>query len=101
FLSLYGDPHRTNSPINARLELLDSTGSQLLVVDDATATSMTNGPALFSPTSPGEGLVYRSPVEGTFYARVSISPNAAGTAAAGDYLLSISKNCLAGALGQN
>jgi len=101
FLSLDGDPHRTNSPINARLELLDSTGSQLLVVDDATATSMTNGPALFSPTSPGEGLVYRSPVEGTFYARVSISPNAAGTAAAGDYLLSISKNCLAGALGQN
>ncbi len=101
FLSLDGDPYRTNAPINARLQLLDATGSTLVTVDDRAFGSTTNGLAGLFPTSPAEGLAYRSPDEGTFYARVSTSPSATGNAGAGAYLLSISKNCIIGSLGQN
>src|SRR6266540_2959949 len=52
-------------------------------------------------SSPAEGLVYRSADEGTFYARVSISPAATGNTGAGAYLLSISKNCVIDSLGLN
>jgi hypothetical protein len=101
FLSLDTDPHRTNSPMNARLELLDASGNPVLSVNDRDSSSFTNGLPGFFPASPSEGLVYRSPVEGAFFARISISPTAAGTEAMGDYLLSISKNCYTGPFGQN
>lgn len=107
FLSLDGDPYRTNAPINARLELLNPAGATLVVVDDAMSFS-TGGTNIslgtlagVSPTSPGEALVYRSPVEGTFYARVSISPTATGPSASGHYLLSISRNGVTGSEGIN
>jgi hypothetical protein len=54
----------------------------------------------FTPSAPGESLVYRVPhnVEGAFFARVSLSSGAAGP---GDYLLSIAKNCVIGSDGLN
>jgi hypothetical protein len=108
FLGLDCDPHRTNAPINAQLELLDSSGTLLVSVDDGDfsssgGTNVTTGTIMgFTPSSPGEALVYRVPgnVEGAFYARVSMSPNAGG-AVAGEYLLSISKNCFIGSDGLN
>jgi hypothetical protein len=99
FVSLDGDPYRTNSPINARLELLDASGNLVLAVNDPNASSSTNGIPGSFPTSPAEALIYRSPVEGAFFVRVSISPTATGLAASGDYLLSITKNCVIGAVG--
>ena len=99
YLSLDGDPHRTNSPVNARLELLDASGNLVLAVNDPNSTSLTNGLISMFPASPAEGILYRSAVEGAFYARVSISPTASGQAASGDYLLSITKNCSVGQTG--
>jgi hypothetical protein len=107
FIGLDGDPHRTNAPINARLELLDVSGTTLVAVNDSAFTSqggtnVTMDTLLgIAPSSPGESLVYRAPVEGTFFARVSISPTATGASGAGDYLLSISKNCVTGNDGVN
>ena len=80
FLSLDGDPLRNNTPINAKLELLDQSGNVLVTVDDGNSTSSTNTSsgsltAKF-PFSPAEALVYRTMVDGTYYARVSISPSA-------------------------
>lgn len=105
YLSLDCDPLRNLTPINARLELLDYYGNILVSVDDPAKTSSTNQtPGSFSattPFSPGEAIVYRVPYEGLYYARVSISAAASGTNAAGDYLLSISKNCFIGSSGVN
>jgi hypothetical protein len=106
FLGLDGDPYRTNAPINARLELLDASGTLLVGVNDggfssSGGTNVSAGTLLgFSPSAPGESLVYRSPVEGTYFARVSLSGTVGG-AAAGDYLLSISRNCVIGSEGLN
>jgi hypothetical protein len=100
FLSLDSDPLRNATPVNARLELVDTFGNVLITANDASFSSSTNqSPGTISglsPFSPGEGIVYRFTEEGTFYARVSVSPTAVGTAAAGDYLLSISRNCRTG-----
>ena len=107
FLSLDADPYRANTPINARLELLDASGAPLVTVNDSAFSSLDgtnismNTLTGTTPSAPGEALVYRSTVEGTFFARVSISPNAVGSFGAGDYLLSISKNCRVGADGVN
>lgn len=99
FLSLDGDPLRNLTPINPKLELLDEFGNVLATVSDAATTSCTNNTEN-CPGFPGEGLAYRCPAEGTYYARVSI-----GTTqplfGAGDYLLSISRNCFAGSIGAN
>ena len=107
FLSLDCDPHRTNAPINARLELLDASGTPVASVND-TAFSSQGGTNIIPgtlmammPSAPGESLVHRSGIEGTFFARVSISPTAAGSSGAGDYLLSISRNCVIGSEGVN
>jgi hypothetical protein len=95
FVSLDGDPLRNNTPLNARLELLDAFGNILFTVNDGAFSSNTNqSPGTISgrsPFSPGEGFVYRFTEEGTFYVRVSPSPTAVGSAASGDYLLSISR----------
>lgn len=107
FLSLDGDPHRTNSPVNARLELLDANGNPIAAVDDnafasQTSTNESSGNLLAtSPNSPGEAITYRSPVEGTFYARVNVSPNALRIPGPRPYLLSISKNGRIGSDGLN
>jgi len=103
FLSLDADPYRTNHPINAKLELLDSSGNVLVSVDDGAGTSSTNTPSglATAPYSPGEGLVFRTMANGTYYARVSISPNANVQNGSGDYLLSISRNGYAGSCGCN
>jgi hypothetical protein len=105
FLSLDCDPLRNNTPINARLELLDESGNVLVTVDDDASTSLTtlttNSATATTPNSPGEALVYRTLADGTYYARVSVSPNANIQSSAGDYLLSISRNGFAGSCGCN
>jgi hypothetical protein len=102
FLSLDPDPHRTNALMNARLELLRADGAQLAAVNDA-AFASSDGTNISldtltgtSPASPGEALVFRALEEGTFFASVSFSPGSGGIPGAGDYLLSISKNCRIG-----
>ncbi|HEY2952144.1 MAG TPA: hypothetical protein VGK40_06155 [Verrucomicrobiae bacterium] len=95
FLSLDGDPLRDNTPINAQLELLDTCGDVLVLVDNPRNDSNTNLVCsdLECPDYPGEGLVYRARHPGNYYARVSISPFASLAASSGDYILSITKNC--------
>ncbi|HXI03852.1 MAG TPA: DUF11 domain-containing protein, partial [Candidatus Saccharimonadales bacterium] len=86
------DPTRDKTPFNGSLALLDASGTALLLVNDPSATSSTapgtGGLAAGTPFSPGEAMVYRVPVTGTYYARVTYS---SGTL--GDYLLSIAHGC--------
>ena len=100
YIGLDGDPLRDNTPLDAKLGLLDSAGTTLVEVDDANSVS-DNTPSLgtltgVKPFSPAEGIVYRVNATGTYYARVSVSTIAPTAAAVGDYLLSISKNGVAG-----
>lgn len=99
FVSLDGDPTRDSTPLNARIELLNGNGDLLLGVNDyeIVSSNVDAGPGLNNtvPTSPGEAFTYRVPVGGTFYVRVSTA-GGVGAETAGDYLLSISKNCVAG-----
>lgn len=107
YVGLDGDPHRTNAPINARLELVDANGQVLLGVNDPNgssvdSTNITVGNLVaFSPSAPGEALTYRAAAEGTYFVRVSISPGAIGSTGSGRYLLSMSKNCRVGSDGVN
>ena len=91
FLSLDADPCRDGTPINARLELLNSGGVSLVAVNDGNTTSSTTSGAgslaSTTPNSPAEGIVFRAPTSGTYFARVSIGAPPGGDA--GDYLLSI------------
>jgi hypothetical protein len=100
FLSLDCDPLRDATPINGALALLDSTGTELLSVNDFRSISSTTTGAgsltAVTPNSPAEGLVWRARSTGVYYAKVLIDPSSTGTASAGDYLLSISLNCLTG-----
>jgi hypothetical protein len=93
FLSLDCDPLRDNTPINGALELLDAAGATLLSVNDSGSTSSTTpSPGTLvatTPSSPGEALVFRILVSGTYYARVLIGTTSTGTTGSGDYLLSI------------
>jgi len=94
YLGLDGDPLRNNTPMNAQLELLDSNGATLVLVNDSDfASSTTSGAGSLTattPFSPGEALVYRVITSGTYYAKVSIGTSSSGSTGAGDYLLSIS-----------
>ena len=106
FLSLDADPLRNNTPINAQLELLDAAGNVVIAVNDTAATSNTNQSTntlgAFTPNSPAESIVYRCWTGGVYYARVSIGAISGNSnILAGDYLLSISKNCRIGAFGTN
>jgi hypothetical protein len=99
YLGLDGDPLRNNTPIDARLELLDDLGNVLISVNDTSGDSSTNRmlgsmEAVF-PKSPGESLVYPVLNSGTYYARVSIGQPTIGDNGSGDYLLSISLNLMA------
>ncbi len=92
-IAVDGDPLRDNTPVNLTLTLLDAAGATVLTAADSGSTSSTTSGAgtltSTTPTAPAEGLVYRVRTTGTYYARVT-------GAAAGDYLLSVSKNCVAG-----
>jgi hypothetical protein len=108
FIGLDGDPHRTNAPVNAKLELLDAAGTSLVTVNDSAFSSVggtnLNLDTLFgvTPAAPGEALVYRVPLNTeTLFARVTASPTASASSGAGAYLLSISRNCLIGSEGFN
>lgn len=96
FLSLDGDPLRNNTPLDARLALLNSLGAVLVEVDDSSQTSNTSSGlgslTATTPFSPAEGLTYRVTQPGTYYARVVASSISNVPSAAGDYLLSISRN---------
>jgi beta-propeller repeat-containing protein/dockerin type I repeat protein len=95
FLSLDADPLRNNTPIDAKLALLDPDGVLLLQVNDGNSLSNTTSGAgslgSTTPRSPGEGLVYRATESGTYYARVLIGTTSPTAIGAGDYLLSIAK----------
>lgn len=100
FASLDGDPLRDNTPLDARVALLDGAGSVLMEVNDGGQTSNTasgvGSLTAITPTSPGEALVYRITQTGAYYVRVAASSINNVPSAAGDYLLSISKNGVAG-----
>jgi len=100
FLGLDADPTRNRTPIDAQLELLNSNGGILMLVDDPSATSNTNAsPGVIDalrPFSPSETIVCRAPYSGRYYARVLISPFAPANTQ-GDYLLSITRNGFLGA----
>jgi hypothetical protein len=100
FLSLDCDPTRDATPINGALALLDSAGAQLVSVNDFQSTSSTTSGAgsltATTPNSPAESLVWRAKTTGTYYAKVFIGTSSSGATGAGDYLLSISRNCVAG-----
>jgi all-beta uncharacterized protein/S-layer family protein len=100
FVSLDGDPLRDTTPINPMLELLDSAGAVLVSVNDGGFSSSTTSGAgsltSTTPFSPAEGIVYRARATGTYYARVAIGTSSGTSIGAGDYLLSISRNGLAG-----
>ncbi|MGH6689153.1 MAG: PPC domain-containing protein, partial [Gammaproteobacteria bacterium] len=96
-VGLDADPQRDETPINAMLELLDPQGNVIETVDDndqASDSNVTPGSLTASrPHFPSEAIARRVPAAGTYFVRVGISPNAPLAAGAGDYLLSISKNC--------
>ncbi|MFI0608099.1 MAG: DUF11 domain-containing protein, partial [Anaerolineae bacterium] len=109
FLSVDGDPLRDEdaygkSPINPQLVLLDAAGNLLLRVNEA-STSLTYATGLgqVNATSPqggqSEGLYFRAPYSGTFYAGVAagakdVTQFGSGRfTSVGEYLLSISLNC--------
>lgn len=100
FVSLDADPERNNSPINAKLMLLDASGTPLVSVNDpdqGTLTSPSPGTLTgTSPAAPAEGLVYRVTSTGTYFARVSAGTSSTASPGEGNYLLSISTNCAAG-----
>jgi hypothetical protein len=86
------DPGRDNTSFNGSLALLDATGATLVLVNDPSFASSNAAGAgsltASTPYSPGEALVYRVRVTGSYYAKVAWS---SGTP--GDYLLSIAHNC--------
>ncbi len=102
FVSLDADPTRDGSALNAQLELLDEFGNSLVLVNDGRSSSdisrTTNSLSAGNPDFPGEALVYRC-AEGIYYVRVSIGTTSAGLSGSGDYLLSITRNGITGALG--
>lgn len=93
FLGVDCDPLRDATPINGRVELLDSLGNTLLNANDTGATSdNTSGAGSLTsttPFSPAETIVLKALTTGTYYARVRIGTASAGSIGAGDYLLSI------------
>jgi hypothetical protein len=100
FVAVDGDPIRDNSPISLKVALLDPDGHTLVQVHGNQASSSTNSGAgsltATTPHSPGEGLVFQAPVSGTYYVRIETGTTSSGTTGAGDYLLSISKDCIKG-----
>jgi hypothetical protein len=101
-INLDGDPLRNNTPIEAKLELLDAAGTVIVSVNNVPSPSSTTSGAgtlvSATPFSPAEAIVHRTSITGTFFARVSIGTTSATTIGAGDYLLSIALDCATGDL---
>jgi len=95
-LALDGDPGRTGAPLNARISLLDEVGLVLATVDDRDGSSWTatgvGSLTSLTPRSPGEGLTWRARHTGRYYAKVEAG-GADNTPRAGNYLLSMTRNC--------
>jgi putative Ig domain-containing protein len=99
FVVLDGDPTRNNTPVDTKLELLDSEGNVELTVDGSGSTvnlDNANPPGLFEtvPSFPSEGFAWRSLTSGIHYVRVTSAVT--GATGVGDYLLSIAKGCALG-----
>ncbi|MBX5480258.1 MAG: IPT/TIG domain-containing protein [Myxococcaceae bacterium] len=91
FIALDADPLRNNTPFNGALELLDPDGNLVVRANDSNSSSSNTAPTGLTsttPNSPAEGIVWRLPRTGTWFVRVS-----SGSTSAGDYLLSISRDC--------
>lgn len=105
YAALDADPLRNNTPIDAELSLLDASGNVLRKVDDGNIDSSTNSTPFFmealAPRSPAEALIHRVPTNGTYYVQVAISPFATDEPASGDYLLSVTRNCVIGRTGRH
>jgi hypothetical protein len=101
FISFDGDPTLaagdagSSSPINGSLAVLNAAGVQLTSVDDGFTTSTTTSGAgsltATTPAKPSEAIAFRAPTAGVYFVRVRAS-------SAGDYLLSVSVNCLLGTM---
>jgi uncharacterized repeat protein (TIGR01451 family) len=100
FLGLDMDPERNNTPIDGALALLDASGNVLASVNNEPRGTITDpSPGTLTgttPSGPGEALVFRATTTGTYYARVSIGSQQMNSLGAGNYLLSIAKNCQTG-----
>jgi hypothetical protein len=101
FISLDTDPLRNQTSFNGALDLLDEFGNVLVSVDNPAGTSQQNQVNTSTnsneyPFSPGEALVFHAINSGSYFVRVRIGTPAAGV---GDYLLSISRNCIPGGAG--
>ena len=100
FASLDGDPTRDGTPVGLALSLLDASGNVLVSVNNSNASSSTQTfPGKLDaggPRFPSEALTYRAPVAGDYFVRVFIGTAVATAEGAGDYLLSISRNCTVG-----
>lgn len=98
YLGLDQDPAHDETPVNGRLDLLDATGTVVAAVNDgaggSSATPGTGDLAAVTPNFPGEALAYRVPVTGTYFAQVSIGTASGTSTGAGDYLLSITRDCV-------
>jgi hypothetical protein len=106
-VGLDADPLRDSTPIDARLDLLDISGTILLSVNEfpspqnhcyPPSLSNTNTDpenlAAVRPYSPSEGMVFRAPQDGTYFIRVStINTCTNDNRGFGDYLLAITRNC--------
>lgn len=101
FLGLDADPGYDGTAVNAALALLDTNGAPLMSVNDSSASSSLRAAVSGSltsttPTSPAEALQYRVTRSGTYIAKVVIGTTFTGSTGAGDYLLSVSRNCAVG-----
>ena len=100
YIGLDGDPLRDNTPVNAAITVADATGTIFLVANDDTSTSDTTSGAgtltSLTPSSPAEGVLFRAPVTSAYYVIIICGTTQSVPAGAGDYLLSITKNCALG-----
>jgi hypothetical protein len=98
-VGLDGDPLRNETPVNVQMAILDAGGAVLRAVNDGSASSSTASGAgsleALTPFSPSEGMVFRIPSTGTYFVQVSIGNASPQPDGAGDYLLSIARNCQA------
>jgi hypothetical protein len=98
FISLDGDPPPDATPVNARIDVTDAAGNILFTGnDEGSSTSTASGAGSLiatTPNAPAEAIVFRASVTTNYYVRVSAGSTS--PPAAGDYLLSISRNCQTG-----
>jgi hypothetical protein len=97
FIALDADPLRDNTPFDAKLTVLAANGDVLETVDDGASSSNTGSGAgtltSIVPNSPAEATAFRTSAPGPYF--VKVQPDGATV---GDYLLSMSVDCGAGAL---